>query len=97
MEDDRPLRLSRKTLPLDLTLILTLARAIESRASHQIGAPAQLSLIHGWAGPVMSQVQKLLNHPKMRRAFLRGRPKILLREAGPWRAPQSVGRSLKRD
>lgn len=35
--------------------------------------------------------------PNMERAFLRRRLKILLREAGSWRAPQSVGRSLKRD
>lgn len=78
--DDRsPVRVSRKTLPLDLVLILTFARAIARGGVARLGAAAQLCLVHGWAA-AMSPLLDLLLHSALERAFLHTvpeRPKIL--------------------
>lgn len=82
---DDPIRVPRTTLPIDLVLILTLARAVAQSGVDRLGAPAQLVLIHGWAGPVMVQLQELLANVTLERAFLHSTPelpKILTLEGG---------------
>ncbi|MGP9792003.1 AAA family ATPase [Roseinatronobacter sp. NSM] len=93
--DRSSVRVPRKTLPLDLVLILTLARAIARGGVDRLGAPAQLCLVHGWAA-AMSPLQDLLLHSALERAFLHTtpeRPKILQLEGG---APGSRGQGERR-
>lgn len=72
-EDHSPVRVPRNTVPMELALILTLARAIAQRGIDRLGAPAQLCLVHGWAAATAS-LQELLVHPALERAFLHTRP-----------------------
>lgn len=81
--DDEPLHqpLRRDALPLELTLILTLARALEAAGGQRPGAPAQIALVHGWGAGMVMQLDKLLRDDAIARAFLvpaRDRPKILI-------------------
>lgn len=78
-EPPQPLR--RDALPLELTLILTFARALQAVGGQRPGAPAQLALVHGWGAGMVMQLDKLLRDDAIARAFLvpaRDRPKILV-------------------
>lgn len=65
-----PVKPRRHTLPCELALILTLARALEAAGGQRPGAPATLSVIHGWGGAVMDQTETLLCNSEITDAFL---------------------------
>jgi len=65
-----PVKPRRHTLPCELALILTLARALEAAGGQRPGAPATLSLIHGWGGALLTQIETLLSDPVIAEAFL---------------------------
>ena len=78
--DPAPRRTRRDTLPLELILILTFARTLDAAGGHRPGAPAQLALVHGWGGTVVSELQDILSFDAIARAFLepaRDRAQIL--------------------
>jgi DNA polymerase III delta prime subunit len=68
--DPSPRRKRRESLPLELTLILTFARALHAAGGHRPGAPAQLALVHGWGGAVVSELQDILSFDAIAHAFL---------------------------
>ncbi|HHX90702.1 MAG TPA: AAA family ATPase, partial [Paracoccus sp.] len=78
--DPSPRRKRRESLPLELTLILTFARALHAAGGHRPGASAQLALVHGWGGSVVSELHDILSFDAIAHDFLepvRDRAQIL--------------------